>query len=289
MAEEEKKSSSGSDLPFFFGMLLLFFLVWVASGGPNRPISFQGPYLGAITAPGTSATAYGDPSQYGSVNVTIGSGQKAVSLSRDATGPKGKTASTEYVILSATGSGSVSLAGWSLRSRETGQGAVLPAAAEVPSSGNVNTLAAVSLAPGQQAIVSSGRSPVGVSFRENLCTGYFEERQDFKPALPQSCPTPYQELTRFAQGYSEQCAAYIRSFAYCGTDSDERSPGGSCEAFAEEYLNYNGCVDAHAQDSNFAGTTWRIFLGSGDELWRNNRDVIDLIDANGTVVDSLSY
>ena len=292
MADEPKPSSGGgSDLFFFIGILALFFLVWVAGGGPTRPISFQGPYLGAITAPGAGGQAYGDPSQYGAMNISIGGGVKAVSLSKDSTGPKGKTASTEYITILSSGgaSGPISLAGWKLRSRESGEGAALPTAAELPSSGRVNTLAAVSLKPGEQVIVSSGRSPIGVSFKENVCTGYFEERQDFKPSLPQSCPTPYQELTRYANSFSDSCSEYVRSFGYCESRTDADSPGGQCEDFAEEHLNYNGCVAGHRSDANFTSSTWRLFLGSGDELWANNRDVIDLIDANGNVVDSLSY
>lgn len=291
MAEEEKKSSGGSDLPFFFGMLLLFFLVWLAGGGPSRPVSFSGPYLGAITAPGAGATAYGDPNQYGSVNGTISIGNKSVYLLRDASGAKSGSAGSEYVtvVVSAGASGSISTAGWRLVSKSTGEGASFPLGAEVPQSGKVNNLVPITLKPGEQAVVTSGRSPVGVSFKENLCTGYFEERQDFKPALAQSCPTPFQELQRFYPSASEECSSYVRSIPYCATDTDMKGVGGSCEEFVDEYLNYNGCVDAHGGDSNFSGSTWRVYLGSKDDLWRDSRDEIQLVGADGTVIDTLSY
>lgn len=278
---------------FFIGMLLLFFLVWVAGGGPERPISFSGPYLGAITAPGTTAQSYGDPSQFSPINgqVTIGGTAKTVTLVKDSTPAKNTNASSEYVsiMVSSAASGPVSTAGWRLVSKETGKGASFPLGTEVAQSGRVNTLAAITLKPGETAIVVSGRSPVGNSFKENLCTGYLEERQNFKPPLNQFCPTPFQELQRFAEGYSEQCASYVRSISYCTTEATMKSPGGSCEDFVDEYLNYNGCVDAHRNDPNFTSSTWRIYLGVSDELWNNKRDTIQLIDAAGNVLDSLSY
>ncbi len=139
-------------------------------------------------------------------------------------------------------------------------------------------------------IVSTGRSPVGVSFRENMCTGYFEERQDFRPPLLESCPTPYQEYTRFYDDEDDECEQYVRSIPYCSTDTDVPSNvSGSCEDFVEEYISYDGCIEAHEGDENFHGRTWRVFLGKSDELWANSKETILLLDASGKVIDAFSY
>ncbi|MCI0597675.1 hypothetical protein L0Y34_01200 [Candidatus Parcubacteria bacterium] len=315
MAEEKKSGGSGSafgDVFFFLGILLLFFLLWVAGGGPNRPISFAGPFLRPISSVGTTAQPYGDPSQgFGSFGTGISIGgwgatvgvttsgaartssqQGAVTFLPDTYGAKNRDAEDEYLTITASSlaSGEISMAGWTLMSKETGQGAPLPQGTEVAEAGRVNQLRPITLKPGDTAIVATGRSPVGISFRENTCTGYFEERQDFSPALALGCPTPYQEYLRFRGAEDDECAAFVRSIPYCSAPTSVPDDiHGSCEEFVDDYLNYNGCVSAHRNDSNFEGRTWRIFLGERDELWRASRETILLLDAEGNVVDSLSY
>lgn len=291
---------------FFVGIFILLFVVWVASGGPSRPISFAGPYLSPIHTTGATAQPYGDPTKFSSINssVTVGAGgvsvantapaAGAVTLSRDTSGAASSDPDEEYVIVSvsAGASGTISTAGWKLMSRETGEGALFPQGTEVPRSGRVNVLSPIVLHPGDQAIVATGRSPVGISFRENACTGYFEEHQDFHPALSMSCPTPSQEYATFYEGSdrNDACLSYVRSIPYCGTETRSSTDvPNSCESFVDEHLNYNGCADAHAKDAGFLGTTWRIFLGSRSELWKRSRETIVLLDAQNKVIDSLSY
>lgn len=299
------------DLFFFLGILILFFVVWVASGGPSRPISFAGPYLNPITTTGTTAQPYGNPnawtpvvstislspggvsaSGYTGPNASAASGK--VTLSRNLSGVGATDPEEEYVILTAGyGGGSVSLAGWKLVNADSGEGGALPQGAEVPSSGRVNELAPLTLSSGEEAIVVTGRSPIGLSFRENKCIGYLEDRQDFAPALPMQCPTPYEEFKRFYRDSDDEdydrCERYMYTLPYCAVDTDVPSDvPNSCEAFVEKALSYNGCVAAHKGDEGFAGRTWRLFLGKRDELW-DRRGTILLLDAENKVVDSVSY
>ena len=309
-------SSVGSDFFFFLGILVLFFFLWLASGGPSRPISFSGPYLHPITTTGTTSQAYGDPGSYQGISsgisiggwggsVTTGSGGNTaiknpssfsgnVSLMRDSSGATNKDEDAEYVVLSVSplAPSSVSTAGWKLVSQKTGKGAGFPQGAETPKSGRVNALSAITLKPGDTATILSGRSPVGVSFRENKCTGYFEERQDFKPSLAMSCPTPNQEYTaRYDEDdEDDECASFVRSIPYCSTETDIPSNvSGSCERFVEEVLTYNGCLEAHEDDPGFYSNAWRVFLGSNDELWRQKDETILLLDAQGKTIDAFSY
>src|SRR3989344_2077555 len=90
----------------------------------------------------------------------------------------------EYLELDAReGISAVSLTGWSLQSMVSGVRIPIPGAATPFIIGIVNQLPPVVLAPGQTALVVTGASPVGVSFRENRCTGFLEQVQSFDPAL----------------------------------------------------------------------------------------------------------
>lgn len=290
---------------FFLGIFILLFVVWVASGGPSRPISFAGPYLNPIQTTGTTAQAYGDPSKFSSINsdVTIGAGgvtatgggakPGVVRLSRDLTGARNTDPDEEYLMITVSSSagGPVSTAGWKLVAKDGGS-ASFPQGAEVPRSGRVNSLTAITLRPGDQAIVTTGRSPVGISFRENMCTGYFEEHQDFHPSLAMNCPTPSQEYGDYYGDNDENdfCLTYIRSIPYCSTETSASGDASSaCRNFVEDHLNYNGCFDAHQKDSGFLSSTWRIFLGKNDELWRQRQETITLLDADNKVIDSITY
>lgn len=298
-------SGVGGDFVFFLGILLVIFAVWVGSGGPDRPISFGGPFLRPITTTGTTAQSYGDGSQYQPIQGTswipsIGNSGSSnetstyrgmVTLSSDTSGAISTDEKKEYVVISVSYQSSpVSTAGWKLVSTKTNTSASFPQGIEVARSGSVNNLAPITLAPGDQAIVTSGRSPVGMSFKENKCTGYLAERQTFTPSLSLSCPSAYQELSRFGDTDDAKCSTYTNSFSQCRTKSNsDTNVSGQCEDFIDEYINYNGCVDAHKNDPGFKSATWRIFLGASDELWAKNQETILLIDASGNTIDSLSY
>jgi hypothetical protein len=284
---------------FFLGILILIFVVWVASGGPSRPISFAGPYLNPITQTGTSASAYGDPSAYSSVNTTIGigpggvstSGTGVASFSRNTSGLVGTDPDWRYFFVYASQSqkAPVSTAGWKIVSAGTGRTVAFPQGAEIPRSGAVNPMVPITLSPGDEVIIGLGDSPVGISFRENECTGYLEEHQDFHPSLSLTCPTPSTELARFYPDASDSCVAYVRSIPYCGTDtSSSAQASGSCRNFVDDHLNYNACVAAHQKDPDFKSHTWRVFLGSTG-FARSGHDTLTLLDASGKAIDSVSY
>lgn len=303
----------GGDFIYFLGIFLLFFFVWVFTGGPSRPLSFQGPFLNPITGPGQTIDAYGNPISTISTGVHVGGWgvqvsdgtqntgtggvessafASSVSLIADTSGATKSDADEEYLLISMSplSQSSISTAGWRLVSKKTGKGALFPQGTEDPQGGRVNVLSSITLKPGDSATVVSGRSPVGISFRENNCTGYFEERQNFHPSLSQNCPTPYQEYSRLYEGNDDECVDYIRSIPYCSTETNIPSTiSNSCEAFVETYLHYNGCVASHKNESGFYSSAWRIFLGSTKELWRSDRETILLLDAEGKIIDSLSY
>lgn len=303
-------SGVGSDFVYFLGIIIVIFAIWVASGGPERPISFAGPFLRPITTTATTAQPYGDPNQFHSIQgtswiPTLGGSSNtnvsgdyseyrgAISLSRDTAGARSTKADTEYITIQTSYglTSPVSLTGWKLVSSETGINATVPQGAELLRSGKVNTLSNITLRQGDQLIVSSGRSPVGVSFKENMCTGYLGERQPFTPSMYLSCPSLSGDYARFEDSDDYECMNYLRSFNACSTKPsyDSGNPSSSCEDFADEYGNYNGCVKAHENDSDFLSSVWRVYLGQKNDLWKNERETILLLDASGKTVDAISY
>jgi hypothetical protein len=283
-----------NDLAFFIGIFLVIFAIWVGSGGPSRPLSFEGPFL---QAPGTgsstprstnSFTSFGNANLPGEPSTLRGT----VSLSRDITGPMNDDPKREYVIVQLSGlsQSAVSLSGWKLVSVESDTTVTIPDGTEVAVSGRVNERQPITLKPGEEAILVTGRSPIGVSFKENICTGYLEQHQDFAPSLQMTCPTPTQEYTRFMDDGDDACLSFVRTIPYCtALTNTPNNVSGSCEEFLEEALTYNGCVAAHKSDPEFSGRSWRLFLNQSDDLWKRSHETILLVDSSGKTVDALSY
>ncbi|MHB1086945.1 MAG: hypothetical protein ACYCZ0_04330 [Minisyncoccota bacterium] len=212
-----------------------------------------------------------------------------VSLSRAAATEA--AASNEYLVIDA--SGNVSLVGWSLMSMLTGAIAPIPLAATVYEHGTLNNVRAVSLEPGTSAIVMSGFSPAGVSFRENRCTGYLAQNLSFEPSLANACPSPAESMSLTDQNllrYGGDCVDYVQSLPQCTYPTTiPASLAPACRIYIANTFSYNGCVQTHRYESNFMLDTWRLYLGSPVELWGNTHDVIRLLDENGQTVDSITY
>jgi hypothetical protein len=157
----------------------------------------------------------------------------------------------------------------------------------------VNAAQDIVLSPGERATVISGQSPIGASFRENKCIGYFSTFQKFSPTLPQNCPSPSDELaSAYGTGYIRDaaCIDYVNKLSRCQVVlSPPVTISGACQSFVVKYLNYNGCVDAHKNDPDFLGNTWRIYLGRSSSMWRTKHELVKLLDVNGKTVDAFSY
>lgn len=64
-----------------------------------------------------------------------------------------------------------------------------------------------------------------------------------------------------------------------GPQSITLSPG-------EMLVVYSG---GSSWNTHYDGSVWRLYLGLGRDLWRNDHDTIVLLDANGTSVDTFTY
>lgn len=187
----------------------------------------------------------------------------------------------------------VTVTGWKLESTATGLQASIPQAAALPFLGSVNSPGPATMGKGQSAYVITARSPNGTSFRTNICTGYFEQFQNFTPSLRIECPSPQEEATTFftAGSYSDECNDIVRALPRCTlvVQSIPASAGVQCEQFISSTLSYNGCINAHKNDAKFYKDDWYLFLNRDQELWRSRSERIRLLDENGKVVDVVTY
>ncbi|HEX8946633.1 MAG TPA: hypothetical protein VF829_00245 [Candidatus Paceibacterota bacterium] len=302
-----------SDTFFILGIFGFVFLLWLSGGGPNRPLSFAGPVLRGsnslyIQTPGTlyTSTSTGAGSRFGSSNIfgetpsaaafgTPSTHRGTVTLSHYVSDAAATDPAHEYVTirLSSDASAPVDISGWRLVSDTSGASATIPKGTEVPRSGLINATQPIVLNPGDLATVSSGRSPIGASFRENLCIGYFAQYQPFYPPLPITCPTPYDELKSYYGENPERdtaCIAYTQGLNRCTlVATPPVNLSGTCASFLTTHINYHGCVNAHENDPHFKGITWRVYLGRDKSMWHKQYEVVRLLDADGKTVDMFSY
>ena len=187
----------------------------------------------------------------------------------------------------------ITITGWKLESTGTGVAASIPQAAALPFLGTVSDVEPISLSAGNSVYVVTGRSPNGTSFRTNMCTGYFEQFQNFTPALKLECPNPQEEATAYLTtgNYSDECYDFVRTLGRCTLvlQSVPLSAGAQCEQFTSNVLSYSGCIVRHKTDPKFYKDDWYVYLNRDQELWRSRSERIRLVDESGKVVDVVSY
>ncbi|MFH0804497.1 MAG: hypothetical protein V1896_02760 [Candidatus Zambryskibacteria bacterium] len=191
----------------------------------------------------------------------------------------------------------VKITGWYLKSEVTGYYAVIGKASLLPFP-FTKTESDVVLEQSDKAYVTKGFSPIGIAFRTNKCTGFFEENRTFTPGLSLQCPLPKSEkLPNFSSVYdrNDECLNIIERIPRCVTKDSEFIRGlpdtvsSACKTYITTQINYNTCVALHFSDTDFPGKEYRLFLNKFGPLWRPLHDTINLHDENGLVVDTISY
>lgn len=269
---------------------------------PWQPASTRGPdisdYVGQADAQQSAADAgssepdatvtnlqqYGNPSPYAGQVTIAGDNATAASPAQ------------EYVQIQASSGNTapINVTGWVLQSAVSRLFASVPLAAPVFIGGAANSVRPVLLAPGATAILTTGLSPIGVSFQESECTGYLSQLQQFYPNLGESCPAPSDALPQTAENlrtYGASCFDYIASMQSCffAGNTLPASLTPACRSFIANNLSYNGCVATYQAQPDFAQPSWRLYLGQSREFWNNAHDIIRLLDTQGRIVDVLTY
>ena len=317
--------NEANDAWFFAGVFAFVFLLWLATGGPSRPISWAGPTLaqpeelgggtylqlprasygngvGKFNASGTHAgnDSYNGPASFGSSalkGIVFGSPSPlsgSLNLRTRITNASSTDARNEYLqITIPKNNKAITISGWYLTSEITGKAAVIPSGTSIPTLGIVNTQQPIILEPGTTAYITTGRSPIGTSFRENKCSSYLEDFQDFEPSFYRNCPDPYSEFSTLYGPYytrDTSCVDYVKRLPQCQTvlfPPDDLST--ACKNFVKKHFSYNGCIATHYQDTDFFGNTWRVYLGMNDSMWRARNEVVKLLDASKRTIDAFAY
>ena len=242
--------------------------------------SLSAPSGSIYTHSTVDAASFGSPSQLrGSVSLSQGTARES-------------DARLEYVEIASQSGAAISLSGWSLQSALSGVRVFIPAGAPVVRIGGPSAAGPIVLKPGDSAVIATGPSPIGVSFRETRCTGYLAGTAGFEPPLQRQCPsasTLVPLTTENLQHYGSECVDHARALPSCTVPriSESLTPG--CQAFIRYTFSYQGCVDQLGAQNDFTLPSWRIYLNSLSQFWDDRHDTIRLLDQNGLTVDAISY
>lgn len=299
-------------------LLVALGVAWFYTGGPTRALSRSGPLLSAPKPYGSGTGAYVVPSvalrnPEAVTGATTDSNGNIISTFTNYLGTFNEVKSpyAPYVRLTRAGADSsyateylqidvspnapnkITLTGWRVESTATNLGASLPQGTPLPSLGDINNTGPIVVDPGATVYVATGRSPNGSSFRTNICTGYFEQFQDFVPHLRLDCPAPNDEANRVLNigDYTQNCYDTVRSVNRCTMviNAIPINTGLVCQNFIQGTLTYNGCITAHKNEPNFYKNVWYVYLNRDQELWKNRSERIRLLDENGKVVSVVTY
>lgn len=316
-------------ITLILGTVLIMLIFWVIAGGPSKVLTaakdqpnlvssllngsfvtsvldIKLPWQGSVAIPGApdiskyigegahgtnytqeeldAARNFGMPSPY-HTQVTIHEGHATEN-----------SPSKEYLTITSSrdNEGSIDITGWSVQSAVSGERYYFPTAASSFIGGAVNSAGQVMLAPGATAIIISGVSPVGVSFRENICSGYLGKLQSFYPSLSYaSCPDPsavFPGTVDNLRTYGSNCLDYVRSLSSCEFPQDlPETLSPACRSYVTNTFSYNGCVQLHQHEPAFMRNSWRLFLNAQRGIWDDRHDVIRLLDAQNRTVDAVTY
>jgi hypothetical protein len=315
MAEDAEGGGSASGLGFLlfliFGLILIWFLSGAAKNADLRSIFLSPPPpLGAGDSIGLptvdqSGAAYSSETdtitgEIGEVRrelesvraLPISPYSEKVSIISHSGGSN--SAESEYVTIAAhvSGTEAISISDWRLESAVTKRSAYLRQGVELYLPGAGASQTNIILRPGDEATISTGRSTIGYSFKLNRCSGYLSQFQDFSPSLPLTCPYADSEARNAQSGvYNDNaCMSAVSQIGQCRIEpAPSSSLSSACRSFISSTLTYQGCVNVHRADSNFDLNEWRVYLGYTESLWRDQREVLVLLDAQGKVVDTYSY
>ena len=311
-----ERGEIGEGIVFLLGLMLVIFVFVLPRRGAQLPTNIQAGKRTAEAAWGTPGSISGSSSTSasGDYNIQINSGNASNEIQNY----------LEYITLDNRGRNPVSISGFTLKNAKENRAyavggnevhyasdmVTIPQGALYIAPKGASTLQDIVLKSGETAVVTSGsfgnQSPYKiVSFKENKCSGYLEESDDyaFTPSLDYSCSLPSQEPG--FQNLDRTCKDFLNGFSTCHIPTyDGRSTSGepcngcvdkkaglstSCVAFIKSHMNYASCIANHSNDEDFNSNTWRVFLGSRGELWADKDETISLFDKAGSLVNSISY
>lgn len=149
------------------------------------------------------------------------------------------------------------------------------------------------LPPGGNVVIVTGTPSYQQNFRENACTGYFNQTHTFTPSLSSSCidETPSRSAL-LGMGFNGACINAIESVSSCRTPQgpfDISSIKSECVDYMNQNFSYVGCVKNFRDSKDFLKDTWRISFKRDTKLFDPLHDRVILRDRAGLLVDEFEY
>ena len=200
----------------------------------------------------------------------------------------------EYFVLSVSQNlqHSVEITDWKVFDRSKKISYKLPKGVKVLGTSGTQKGTPIKITGGDAILISSGRSPIGLSFRLNKCSGYRSQFKNFIPSIKTACPDPLDEfLTDGTVPYTDTtCYEVVNRLGTCTAVTNIPSGiSNKCRDFLEQVVTERGCVNLHRNDGDFFLPEWRVFLNSKRELWKNENNVLYLLDDENRLVATLVY
>ena len=309
------------DLRAFVFIIIILAFVWLFTGGPLRPSSKSGWFLNKPQQKAAQetkkqteeilGTKSSDPSKEAAQNFSsrqsssakskVQSSSSQSSVRPDfATLKKRRAKETnpdeEYLEIKADkkNKSSLKITGWKLKGK-TGLDVVIgKGASYIYASAASQPQEDIYLKPGEKAVIVTGKSSLGTSFKMNKCVGYFEQFHEFTPELDTECPLLRDDEPPANLINNDQCLDYIDRVSSCQTVISvpykySFKLSSSCQDYVTQNANYKTCLEKHKDDSDFYLPEWRIYLERSEELWKKKRETITLYDGKNNIIDSKSY
>lgn len=293
------------DLRTFLFIMAILIIAWFFTGGHLRQSSKTGWFLNKNGSPvknissGKNKTASSSSSSSLS-NKTSTSSEKLISEKPDfvvlkTSGAKETSPSEEYLEIKADkkNKSPMRITGWKLEGKGGLDVAIGKGASFIHTESSVQPQEDIYLKPGEKAVIATGLSPIGTSFKINKCVGYFNQFHEFYPNLNAECPALREEDLPKNIDSDDKCFNYIKTIPACKTmisiPYKNSSLSSSCQDFVIRNANYKSCVEKHKDDLDFYSPEWRVYLGRNEELWKKSRETINLYDEKNNLIDSASY
>ena len=296
------------DIKWFAGFLLIIGIIWLSgkAGAPSQPgksatttpktqvapKKVTAPQKSSDVAPARGSVAQPQVQQVLPAHISPLRGKLSI-------GSIGKgTVDREYVIIQASNrnASAIDITGLTIKSRVSLIGHTIGNGWLVYFPNTTGDGEPILLRPGGRAYLISGRPPNGVAlpkfggFQLNLCTGFLEQNLNFYPSLPLQCPNP--KDGPLPADISDDCYDYLARLRRCVVPTSVPKyleSDGSCRAYAFNKINYGQCVTDYRNHPNFFRGEWRIYFRRTSKLWRDRKEVIELLDREGRLIDVRSF
>ena len=187
------------DLRAFILIMVILVFVWLFTGGPLRPSSKSGWFLNKPQQKetqkikkqteeilGTKSSSSKSKFQSSSSQSSVRPDFVAINIGR----AREINPDEEYLEIKADkkNKSPMKITGWKLKGKTGLDIAIGKGASYTYSNVASQPQEDIYLKPGEKAVIVTGKSPLGTSFKLNKCAGYFGQFHTFTPDLDTDCP-----------------------------------------------------------------------------------------------------